>query len=320
MFVTSADLLGDYLRHPAPLILASDFGAVVRNAPALAILKVLGVKVILYLQNAPPAGRFYARLFRYVIYPLVTRYVAVSEHSTRELIAFGIPRRKIACVRNFAPGSPAPARVPKIPGRVAFAGQVIPQKGLDLLLDAIAIVAAMGVEVTLDVAGRVDGWIAPAYKPFRDDLLSRARRDDIEARVALLGWRDDVPEILARAVVHCSPSREEMFEGMPLVCLEAKRAGTPSVVTPTSSFPEMVRHGVNGWVCRGVSAEALAEGLVYFLGDAARAARAAEAAAASSADYSRASFESGWEGVVRDVRPARGWREAAPRGNATAGT
>jgi glycosyltransferase involved in cell wall biosynthesis len=311
MLVTSGDLIGDYVRNPAPLIFAPDFSAVVRNAPALGILTLLGVKLVLYMQNAPPSGQFYARLFRRAIDPLVDRYVVTSLDSAAALTSFGISSEKVDRVANFAPERDAPAAPPaKIPGRVAFVAQIIPQKGLDLLLDAVAIVAERGIDVSLDVAGRIEGWIDPAYAAYRDDLLKRAARADLVDRVTFLGERDDVPAILMRATVHCAPSRPEMHEGMPLVCIEAKRAGTPSVVTPVGPFSELVEHGVDGWIARDVTAEGIAEGLVHFLSNAKAAQSAGEAARASGERYSRERFEEEWERVMLTVAPRRGW----PRG------
>ena len=65
-----------------------------------------------------------------------------------------------------------------MPGRVIFVGQIIPEKGLDLLLDAVAILRARGVDATLDVVGEMDGWEAPSYRGHRTRSES-ARRGPI---------------------------------------------------------------------------------------------------------------------------------------------
>ena len=66
----------------------------------------------------------------------------------------------------------------KIPGRVIFVGQIIPEKGVDLLLDALAMVRGRGVDATLDVVGDMDGWEAPAYRVIARHC-GNARRDGI---------------------------------------------------------------------------------------------------------------------------------------------
>jgi glycosyltransferase involved in cell wall biosynthesis len=148
--------------------------------------------------------------------------------------------------------------------RVVFVGQIIPPKGVDLLLEAVALVASRGIPVTLDVVGDIDGWESPSYAGHRARLRERSAAPDLAGRVVFAGHRDDVIARLSIAAVHACPSRPEQREGLAGTVLEAKVAGVPSVVTPTGSLPELVRHGVDGWVAREATAEAIAEGLMVF--------------------------------------------------------
>jgi glycosyltransferase involved in cell wall biosynthesis len=300
---TSRGLLKEASQHAPDVIFASDFEAVLRNASALFLLRSRGVRVVMYLQNAPPSSAPYRHLFRWILNPLVTRFVTASGHSASVLAGHGVSPSKISCVNNFAPSREniAPA-APRDPKKVIFVGQMIPQKGLDVLLDAFASVAAEDTHATLDVVSRIDGWIAPEYAAHRERVLARVKADDLRERVSLLGWRDDVPRLLAAAAVHCAPSRPEMNEGMPLVCLEAKCAGTPSVAPSAGPFPEMITHGVDGWLCNELTAGSLAEGLRYFLDDPVRARKAGDAASSSSGRFSRSEFDRRWQSVFEMMR------------------
>src|SRR5207247_2521741 len=111
------------------------------------------------------------------------------------------------------------------------------------------------------------------------------------------GWREDVLALLASAGIHCCPSRPEQREGFGLVNVEAKQAGIPSVVLPTGALPELIAHGEDGWICSEVSADALAEGIEYFLADPVRLERASCAARASAERFSRERFADAWWGV-----------------------
>jgi glycosyltransferase involved in cell wall biosynthesis len=121
---------------------------------------------------------------------------------------------------------------------------------------------------------------------------------EFAGRVRLLGSREDVPALMAAASVHCQPSRPEQKEGFAVVALEAKRSGLPSVVTMSGALPEMVTHLVDGWVCRDVTPELIAEGLRYFLSDVDRARRAGEAARSQERLYSHERFASAWATVL----------------------
>ena len=164
-------------------------------------------------------------------------------------------------------------------------------------MDAIALLRGRGVDATLDVVGDIDGWEAPEYRGHRASVRDRARRPDLASAVNLLGYREDVPALLSRASIHCCPSRPELREGFGLVVLEAKLSGLPSVVTPSGNLPEMIEHQRDGWVCLRDDAEALAEGLEFFLTRPEALASAGRAALASADRYSEGRFAAAWARV-----------------------
>ena len=198
-----------------------------------------------------------------MIDPFVDLFVSNSNFTRRELLALRIRPEKIQTITNM-PARRATswnANGPRVDGRIIFVGQIIPEKGLMSLLDAVAILRARGVAATLDVVGDMDGWESPAYSGHRASLRTRASQPDLDGCVKFLGWREDVPELLSRAALHCCPSRMEQREAFGNVVLEAKIAGIPSVVTMSGDLPDLVAHRETGWVCHDTGAEALAEGL-----------------------------------------------------------
>jgi type III pantothenate kinase len=225
-------------------------------------------------------------------------FVCNSQFTEHELAALGIPEAKRITIPHTPPTgrSPGPGAESRDPGRVIYVGSMIPGKGLDLLLDALALLVGHGYDVRLDVVGRIDGWVPPEHEPYRAALLDRAARPDLAARVRFLGDRDDVPQLMAASAIHCCPSRVTLREGFGIVVIEAKQAGIPSVVMPSGALTELIAHGEDGWVCREETPEALAEGLEYFL-DADRLSHAMAAARASASAFSRDRFARAWGAV-----------------------
>jgi glycosyltransferase involved in cell wall biosynthesis len=262
------------------------------------------------LCNAPAQTPFYRRLWRHVVTPCVDRFICNSQFTARELAALGVPSGKTTTIYETLPHRgarrPLGAREAR---RVVFAGQIIPPKGLHLLLDAIGMLAARQVEVSLDVIGDLDGWISPVYGAYRDEIRYRASRDDLAGRVRFLGWRDDVIEVMAEAAVHCCPSLPEIRESFGLVVLEAKAAGVPSVVFPSGALVEQVTDGVDGLVCASPTADALAEAIGTFLADPAWLNEAGAAAAKSASRFDQATFARSWWGVITGY-----WTGAPPAG------
>jgi glycosyltransferase involved in cell wall biosynthesis len=294
--MTSLGLLRDSLSFRPTEILAPDFLTVLRNSLALSVLRLLGVKVILHVHNPPAITTFYRRIWRFGVSALVDRFVCCSQHAQEQLEAVGVPAKKVSVIYNTAPRHRAPVLgdSARDRGALIFVGQIIPEKGLDLLLDAMSILVGRGRSVSLDVVGEIDGWAPPAIGAYREKLKQRANLPDLAGRVRFLGRREDVPALLARASIHCIPSRPDMFEGLPLVNLEAKLAGTPSIAFQTGPFPELIRHRKDGWLCSEISAEELARGIDYFIADATRLHEASAAARSSAERFNPRQFDDSW--------------------------
>ena len=286
---TSLGLLRDARRFRATHILVPSHVSVLRNAPALALARALGRRVVFQVANAPEPGAFYRRLWRWGVAPFVDRFVANSAFTMRALLAHGIAPSRVSTIHNCAPRRAASGTVPgsRVDNRLLYVGQIIPAKGLDVLLDATALLVAAGYDVRLDVVGDIDGWEAPAWRGYHARVRARAGEPGLAGRVRFLGWREDVPDLLARAALHCCPSLPETREAFGLVNVEAKEAGTPSVVFPSGALPDLFEHGVDGWICSQATARALAEGMAYFLDDPARLRGASEAARRSAERFGR---------------------------------
>jgi glycosyltransferase involved in cell wall biosynthesis len=296
----SANLIRVSRRFHPTHVLLPDFVAALRNAPALIWLRLCGVVTVLSLQNAPSPGRFYRLLWSRVVSPLVDRLVANSEFTRREHVALGIPGDKVQTIVNMAPRrSPtASGDGSRIPGRVIYVGQIIPGKGLHVLLDAVALLRRRGVNATIVVVGDIDGWEAPQFSGYRAGLQARAAQADLAGAAQLLGHREDVPNLMHRATVHCCPSLPDLREAFGIVVLEAKLSSTPSVVTPSGNLPALIQDRVDGWACARADAESVAEGLEFFMNMPPLELAAVGRAARASAERYRAElFDDAWRHV-----------------------
>jgi glycosyltransferase involved in cell wall biosynthesis len=108
---------------------------------------------------------------------------------------------------------------------VFAAGRLAEQKGFGVLIDAAARWRERDPAPVLAIAG--DGPLAGA-------LASRARAAGIPVR--FLGWRADVPALMAAADVIVVPS---LWEGQPLIVQEALRAGRPLVASRVGGIPDL---------------------------------------------------------------------------------
>lgn len=167
------------------------------------------------------------------------RFVALTETVQRELEEAGVSAARITRIPNGIEPGPAIERpITDLPrsGRIVFVGRLHPQKGVDSLLRATALLRARrpGSDVRLDVVG--DG-------PLRDELTVLSRELGIAEVVRFLGDRDDVSAILDRADVFALPSRAE---GISNALLEAMAAGMPVVATAIPGNTDVVTNGHDG--------------------------------------------------------------------------
>ncbi len=145
-----------------------------------------------------------------------------------------------------------------------FVGRLRIRKGVEVLLEALRRLDGEDSQARLLIAG--DG-------EHRAALESAMRRLELQDRVRFLGRCDGgrVRRLLrdgARALV--VPS---IYEGMPLVILEAMEAGVPVVASAVSGIPEVVEDGRTGWLVPPEDPQALAHALRHAWRDPAEARR-----------------------------------------------
>jgi glycosyltransferase involved in cell wall biosynthesis len=109
---------------------------------------------------------------------------------------------------------------------------------------------------------------------------------DLGGVVHLLGWRDDVPELLAAMDIFLLTS---LFEGLPRVVLQAMAASVPVVATDTGGVAEVVVDGETGRLVPPGNAAAAADAIVALSRDAEMRRRFAAAARSRLGDE----FDSG---------------------------
>jgi glycosyltransferase involved in cell wall biosynthesis len=193
------------------------------------------------------AERSYALLQR-ALYGAIDAVCCVSE-AQRLQLSRTTPYARCAVIENFARIAPRRDPATALPDAPfwLFAGRLSQEKGLDVLLSALA---AADVHTPLLVAGDGDDAIA---------LHALAHQLGLTPdRVRFLGWRDDVPALIAAAAALIMPSRRE---GMPLSALEARAAGVPILASMVGGIPEIASHGDGALLVPPEDVEALASAL-----------------------------------------------------------
>lgn len=174
------------------------------------------------------------------------------------------------------------------------------QKGICYLLHAARIVRAADPTVCFLVAG--DG-------PLRAELESTAATLGLAETVRFLGYRRDVPRLIAALDAYVLPS---LWEGLPLALLEALACGKPIVATHVGGNPEVVEDGENGLLVPPRDPEALARAVLTLRRDPALRERMQQANVQKFArSFSVESMVRGHVDLYREAA-VRGARAGAP--------
>ncbi|MCG5434123.1 glycosyltransferase family 4 protein [Mycobacterium sp. MYCO198283] len=269
------DVVQVNLVDPASNLAALD--AAVAAAPTVATL---------HLQGTPPQRAFPAADFA----------VAPSATIAAQLRDLGMPADRVVRIRHGVELPPAAVkprhRTPVVIGTVA---RLTPQKGLDLLIDAVSRLTGRGYRIELRIAGA--GRDA-------DALRERARG----LPVTFTGLCRDVPAFLRDLDVFCLPSRREALS---LSLLEAVSHGLPCVSSDVGDTAEALTGAA--LIVPPEDVGALTDALRSLLDDPARradlGARARERALAEL-DVRR--WAQDWAAVLHRAAVSRAARRPAP--------
>jgi glycosyltransferase involved in cell wall biosynthesis len=158
--------------------------------------------------------------------------------------------------------------------RLVYIGRFVPKKGLDTLIEACAILRDRNVTVSCHLYG-----------------IGEMQRE-LEQLVARRGLTDVVQfaGVIANEAIYRVMNHDDIFvtasrymddgerDGIPVAILEAMAAGITVVTTPVSGIPELIEHGVNGYLVPANDPPALAHMVEALVTDPWRRAAVSEAA------------------------------------------
>jgi glycosyltransferase involved in cell wall biosynthesis len=153
----------------------------------------------------------------------------------------------------FSPGSESTSGRPT----VLCVGNLLPIKGHEVLLRAVASIRSDFPELTLEIIG--DG-------PECSRLQALTQQLQLVERVRFLGnqSREYVAAAMRRCTVFALPSR---YEGLGCVYLEAMSVGKPVIGCRGQGIAEIVQHGSNGFLVGPDNEKELALALAMLLRD-----------------------------------------------------
>lgn len=266
------------------------------NVLALIAATGLGLPIVISERTHPDA-HVLPRVWRWLrrlTYPRASHLVV----QTRGLeVAFSaiakVPRSVIPNPVHVPP--PGPSESERVHGlrpgfRIVGLGRLSPEKGFDLLIDAMPAIVAICPQATLILHG--EGGEKAA-------LERRTAELGVGHAVTLAGFTSDVSSALRQADLFVLPSR---YEGQPNAMLEAMAHGVPVVAFDCpGGVAEVAGDGRHARLVRANDVTALAAAVVEVLGSDEHRARFRDAGRAAVEPYAAERVFDTWESLLERI-------------------
>ena len=221
--------------------------------------KLADVSNIIYRRGSaiPIKNKFYNRyLMNNFITTFISNSKATKEKSLKYLESF--PDKKVKLIYNGVDKSKFTNIDLKSNIRKEFkideedllmvnVGRLHKQKGHKYLIESISKLKNRFDNFTVLIIGE---------GPLENKLKDRVDELNLNDYIIFTGFRKDIPSLLKQSdfMVHTA-----LWEGCPWVVLEALMSGLPVVATNSSSLPEIIREGENGYLAKDKDIENIAD-------------------------------------------------------------
>lgn len=173
---------------------------------------------------------------RRVCLTLADRLVGISHHTLDTFLGgrqrrlgrdvvhyYGIDPARFAAVTADRSAFRQQLNLPEDALILFFGGRLVPEKNPVFAVEVLAALRRL--------ESRAVGVFAGAGS-LEQDVLAKARQHKIEAAIRLLGWRNDIPEIMCCCDWFILPHPETPMEGFGIAVVEAQLAGLRMLLTP----------------------------------------------------------------------------------------
>jgi glycosyltransferase involved in cell wall biosynthesis len=209
-----------------------------------------------FTDGVPPMSRYFYAIYERFAARLATAVITVSQEDRNLARRYGITvPGGISVVHN---GMPDDARRRDHnrtgePVRLLMVGRHVPQKDHPTLFRALT--KLRDKAWTIDLIGT---------GPDEGKNRAMARELGLAERVRFLGYRPDVPDLMAQTDINVLITR---WEGLPRSIIEAMRAELPTVASDVGGNRELVADDRTGYLAPRGDADAVAHRLASLIGD-----------------------------------------------------
>lgn len=233
-----------------------------KDAPFVLLCKLLGRKVVLHQHNKGMSNCVDKLPYKWLL-PLVyrnTRVILLSWYLYPDIEKVVKKEQVLICpngIPELFEGEPHFERNNSVP-HILFLSNLIPSKGVYVLLDALKILKEKGYEFVCDFVGSESKEIT------RNVFEQTVKEGGITDFAVYHGpkYGNEKAAYFADADIFVQPTMNDCF---PLTLLEAMQYKLPIVTTDEGAIQDIVKDGINGFICQSKNAASLANAIETLL-------------------------------------------------------
>jgi glycosyltransferase involved in cell wall biosynthesis len=244
------------------------FFGILKYAPFILVSKLFGKKLIVHIH-----GNFLYQQYkllkgikRKVFHKLIAQSdkgIVLSNSLLHNLTSF-IPLKKIYVLPNFYNRQliEQPFEKSFSELKICYLSNLMTEKGIYVLLEALEELNAKGISFTAKIAGHIE----QSQKKTLLDKMSQIKGLTYKGLVR----GEEKGRMLQEANIFVLPTFYSM-EGLPISITEAIATGNVIITTDHGAIPDLVTEGENGFLIKKKSVEAIVEKLLFLAGNPSKA-------------------------------------------------
>ena len=235
-----------------------------KDAPFVLLCKLFGRKVVIHQHNKGMSKCVDKQPYKWLL-PFVyrnTKVILLSWYLYPDIEKVVKKEQVLICpngIPELFDNEPHFERNNEAP-HLLFLSNLVPSKGVYVLLDACKMLKDKGYKFVCDFVGG-------ECKEISRNIFEKAVEErGLEAMVKYNGpkYGDEKKEFFANSDIFVQPTFEDCF---PLTLLEAMQYKLPLVSTNEGAVPDIVKDGVNGCICERMDSVSLANEIETIISD-----------------------------------------------------
>ncbi|WP_419211080.1 glycosyltransferase [Maribacter sp. X9] len=193
------------------------------------LLKLSGspIKIVFTLHNNSVSSSF-RRIILFLSKPLRCKDVVFSDRGKKWYLKNSIVLPNGINLTKFKKGKEYPEKKPEV-FKFLFLGSLTEQKNPLYVPEIAQKIKDRGI-INFKIYFIGEG-------PLKSRLIEKIKQFNVQDHIELVGFRNDVPELLPDFHAQIMPS---LWEGMPISILESGSVGLPVITTPVGSIPDFL--------------------------------------------------------------------------------